>query len=289
MHQFVQSAIEAAKQGENEKATNYLKQVLEANPNDVDAWLVLAAVMDDPQRKRQCLKRVIALDPVNQVAHDELMEMDRAEMDDSSRPTQPSASALSKPDTDSISMYQPETPSGFQTSDFIGYEPDESEEPIPPVKPIAQSQPSSPDQSAPKKSVGKTLAFKFPAVWLMLIIFTVVLFGCVGFLVATQNILFSLPLLGFSGLMLVTVLILSQKVEVNRKGIRVSSLLSKTESNWEEITGMKHNTTMHRLELTKGNDEAINIYTFINGYPRILEIIQKMRPDLFRTEPETQA
>lgn len=123
----------------------------------------------------------------------------------------------------------------------------------------------------------------------MLIIFTVVLFGCVGFLVATQNILFSLPLLGFSGLMLVTVLILSQKVEVNRKGIRVSSLLSKTESNWEEITGMKHNTTMHRLELTKGNDEAINIYTFINGYPRILEIIQKMRPDLFRTEPETQA
>jgi hypothetical protein len=80
MHQFVQSAIEAAKQGDNNKALAFIKQVLNANPNDVDAWLVLAAIVDDPQRKRQCLKRVLTLDPVNQVAREELLEMDRAEM-----------------------------------------------------------------------------------------------------------------------------------------------------------------------------------------------------------------
>jgi hypothetical protein len=285
MHQFVQSAIEAAKQGENEKATNYLKQVLEANPNDVDAWLVLAAVMDDPQRKRQCLKRVLTLDPVNQVAHDELMEMDRAEMDDSSRPTQPSASALSKPDTDSISMYQPETPSGFQTSDFIGYEPDESEEPIPPVKPIQQVQ----EQAASSQPGGKTLTFKFPVVWLVLVIFTVVLFGCVGLLVATQNILFSLPFFGFAALMLFAGQVLTQKVELSRQGIRVSGIFKKTTSNWEGITALKSNSMLQRLELTKDTGEAIYIYTFLTGYPRISSIIQKMRPDLFSTEPETQA
>lgn len=80
MHQFVESAIEAAKQGDNNKALAFLKQVLNSNPDDVDAWLVLAAVVDDSQHKRQCLNRVLKLDPVNQVAREELLEMDRAEM-----------------------------------------------------------------------------------------------------------------------------------------------------------------------------------------------------------------
>src|SRR6185369_12174381 len=80
MHQFVESAIEAANQGDKSKATDFIKQVLAVNPDDVDAWLVLAAVVDEPERKRQCLKRVLALDPVNQLARDELFEMDRIDM-----------------------------------------------------------------------------------------------------------------------------------------------------------------------------------------------------------------
>ena len=40
MHQFVQSALEAANQGDKNKAIDFIKQVLAANPNDVDAWLV---------------------------------------------------------------------------------------------------------------------------------------------------------------------------------------------------------------------------------------------------------
>src|SRR5512143_2311924 len=80
MHQFVQSAIDAANQGDKNKAMSFLKEVLAANPGDVDAWLVLAAVVDEPQRKRQCLNRVLALDPVNQLAREELLDMDRAEM-----------------------------------------------------------------------------------------------------------------------------------------------------------------------------------------------------------------
>ena len=72
MHQFVQSALEAANQGDKNKAIDFIKQVLAANPNDVDAWLVLAAVVDDPERKRQCLKRVLTLDPTNQIAREEI-------------------------------------------------------------------------------------------------------------------------------------------------------------------------------------------------------------------------
>ncbi len=80
MHQFVESAIEATNQGDKNKALDLLKQALTANPNDVDAWLVLAALVDEPERKRQCLERVLALDPVNQLARAELFELDRATM-----------------------------------------------------------------------------------------------------------------------------------------------------------------------------------------------------------------
>jgi hypothetical protein len=80
MQPLVQSAIDAANRGENNKAMEFLKQALAANPNDVDAWLVVAAVVEQPERKRQCLNRVLTLDPTNQIARDELLEMDRAAM-----------------------------------------------------------------------------------------------------------------------------------------------------------------------------------------------------------------
>src|SRR5512138_3193485 len=80
MQPLVQSAIDAANQGDNNKALELCKQALAANPNDVDAWLVVAAVVDQPERKRLCLNRVLALDPTNQIARDELLDMDRAAM-----------------------------------------------------------------------------------------------------------------------------------------------------------------------------------------------------------------
>src|SRR5512144_3169833 len=80
MQPLVQSAIDAANRGENNKALEFCKQALAANPNDVDAWLVVAAVVEQPERKRQCLNRVLSLDPTNQIARDELLDMDRAAM-----------------------------------------------------------------------------------------------------------------------------------------------------------------------------------------------------------------
>ena len=63
MQPLVQSAIDAANRGENNKALEFLKQALAANPNDVDAWLVVAAVVEQPERKRQCLNRVLYAGP----------------------------------------------------------------------------------------------------------------------------------------------------------------------------------------------------------------------------------
>src|SRR5512142_13171 len=80
MQPLVQSAIDAANRGDNNKALELCKQALSANPNDVDAWLVIAAVVEQPERKRQCLNRVLSIDPRNQIARDELLDMDRAAM-----------------------------------------------------------------------------------------------------------------------------------------------------------------------------------------------------------------
>ena len=79
MHPLVQSALKSAREGENNNAIGLLKQVLTANPGDIDAWLVLAAVVDHPQRKRQCFNRVLAIDPAHPLAREELDQMDRAE------------------------------------------------------------------------------------------------------------------------------------------------------------------------------------------------------------------
>lgn len=90
MHELVKSALAAEKSGDRQRAHGYLKQALTENPKDVDAWLVLAATFEDPVKKRQCLNKVIAIDPVNRIARDELLEMDRALLaGKSSQPPEP--------------------------------------------------------------------------------------------------------------------------------------------------------------------------------------------------------
>jgi hypothetical protein len=292
MHQFVQSAIEAAKQGDNKKALEFLKQVLNANPNDVDAWLVLAAVVDEPQRKRQCLNRVLKLDPVNQVAREELLEMDRAEMGGTpafkfDSPNKP-ASDLREPAPVSIPPFQPETSSDLYASGASAFEP----EPAPPPPPAkTKPQTASPAKPPAKKEKEKMLVFKYPIVWRILMYFFVVFFGCIGLVMVTQSVFSTgLVFLLFAGLMLLTVQGISPSVEVSDKGIRASGMFSSAETGWDEITKMKSNAMKRRLELTKRNGEVVKVSTQVSGYPRIVEILQKRRPDLFgmSQRPQTQ-
>ncbi len=295
MHQFVQSAIEAAKQGDNTKAIEFLKQVLSANPNDVDAWLVLAAVVDDPARKRQCLNRVLKLDPVNQVAREELLEMDRAEMGGTPAFTPGSlddgsfASAQDKPAPASTPLYQPEATPAFYPTGTSAFEPEALEQPSPPAKTRPQSAP--PAKAPAKKAIEKKVVFKYPLFWRILMYFFVVVFGCGGLLMITQSA-FSTGLffLGLGLVMLVTALALSPTVELSGKGIRSSGLFSSAEISWDEIVKIKSNAMKRRLELTRRNGEVVNVSTQVSGYPKIVEILQKKRPDLFGMEqaPQTQ-
>ena len=271
MHQFVQSAIEAANQGDKNKAIDFIKQVLSANPNDVDAWLVLAAVVDEPERKRQCLKRVLTLDPVNQLAREELLEMDRAAM--GGNPT-------FMPDIPPVSPIMP------QSVDAPTIKPLRSQVTQPaPSNSIAQPKP----KASAKLNTEKALVFKYPLVWRILMYVFTAVFGCVGLLMLTQSE-FSIGLffLGFAVLMLIALLTLFPTVEVSSAGIRASGIFSSSETGWDEIVKIKSNAMKRRLELTKRNKQVVNVSTQVSGYPQIVDTLQKKRPDLFGIAPVQQ-
>ncbi len=55
----------AAQAGQRELARRYLQSALDLDPDNVDAWLWLAGVQDDPLETKRCLERVLELDPDN--------------------------------------------------------------------------------------------------------------------------------------------------------------------------------------------------------------------------------
>ena len=79
MDQLIQSAQDAANKGDKKRAADLIQQALDANPNDIDALLVLATLADERQ-KRRVLNRVFSLDPTSKAAREMSLEMDRAEI-----------------------------------------------------------------------------------------------------------------------------------------------------------------------------------------------------------------
>jgi len=259
MNQFVQSAIEAANQGDNNKAIAFLKQVLNTDPTDVDAWMVLAAVVDDPKQKRQCLNRVLTINPSHQLAREELEEMDRLESGDSASF---SIDTVPSPTSPYYMDVLSENEQGSQTSEGV------------------RDETSSQLQDQP-------LTFKFPLVIQVVAYAFAAVPGCLGVFIALINlfggILFILLAVGI----LAAVLFLLPTVELNGTGIRVSNAFTSNEMGWEEIA---HARSRGALELINKDGKVISISKQLEGYPRIIEMLRKMRPDLFkskRTKPET--
>ncbi len=280
MHQFVQSAIEAANQGDKNRAMSFIKEVLSANPNDVDAWLVLAAIVDEPKRKRQCLNRVLLLDPVNKLARDELFEMDRAEM---------GATPPFMPEDDPVLQAEPQP------------EPHLSNQSIPP--PASRPAPTEPKhislnwpeekskskakpQTAPKPAsrprTEKPLVFQYSAVTRAIVYVFSALFSC-SFLLALQDAVLLLIPCGASLLILPAVWIVSKQVEVSEAGIRTSHLfgLGAAEVAWNEIARIKSTSMQNNLSLITKKGSSVKVTTQVAGYPAIVEILRQKRPDLF--------
>ncbi len=63
--QLVQRGKAAARVGRPDEAREYLRRAIQSAPSDVEAWLALAAVEDEPDGKIACFETVLQLDPDN--------------------------------------------------------------------------------------------------------------------------------------------------------------------------------------------------------------------------------
>ncbi len=63
--ELVRQARAAARVGETEEARRLLLKATEIAPDNVETWLDLAGVVESPEEKRACFRRVLALDPDN--------------------------------------------------------------------------------------------------------------------------------------------------------------------------------------------------------------------------------
>jgi hypothetical protein len=71
-------AIEAIQYGDRAAGKRLLARALQANPHNVQAWLWMSEVADTDAQRRDCLERVVAIDPRNQAARARLAQLDAA-------------------------------------------------------------------------------------------------------------------------------------------------------------------------------------------------------------------
>ena len=65
---FTQKGIAAVRAGNLSLARQLLNAALTEDPNDVQAWLWMSGIVHTPAEKRQCLRRVLEIDPANAAA-----------------------------------------------------------------------------------------------------------------------------------------------------------------------------------------------------------------------------
>jgi len=72
MNELINQAQAALLSGDLSRARGHLAQVIQQEPLNVLAWLMLSEVVHEPERQRECLQRVLTLEPQNQTAQKRL-------------------------------------------------------------------------------------------------------------------------------------------------------------------------------------------------------------------------
>lgn len=75
IQEALEKGIRAARRGRKEPAQRLLGQVVQAEPDNEEAWLWLVRVIDQPAERAACLQRVIEINPNNTWAANELAAM----------------------------------------------------------------------------------------------------------------------------------------------------------------------------------------------------------------------
>ena len=125
----LQQAIAAIKAGDKVAGRQRLAEVIIDDPNSETAWLWMTAVVDDQQKKQECLHKVLRINPDNQAAREALARMETpSEMPvsvdlpqleaEAPQPTPDTAPATDwLPSTQPEPTPSPETPPDLTTAD----------------------------------------------------------------------------------------------------------------------------------------------------------------------------
>src|SRR5437879_2810959 len=98
---FLAQGIEAAKSGDRAHARELLKRSLGYNPRNELAWFWLGNVVESDNQRRECLMRVLQINPLNEMARQEL------EVLEGRRPATPPPSSKERSTTSARSVICP--------------------------------------------------------------------------------------------------------------------------------------------------------------------------------------
>ncbi len=73
--QLLQQAIQAIQNGDKKTGEKLLIQILNANPKHETAWMWMSTTVDDPELRRECLEKVLEINPKNEAAHKYLYKL----------------------------------------------------------------------------------------------------------------------------------------------------------------------------------------------------------------------
>ncbi len=71
----LQQAIDAVQAGDKKRGQGLLSSIIQSNPRNELAWYWMVKAVEDPERKKECLGRVLAINPDNQQAARELLQL----------------------------------------------------------------------------------------------------------------------------------------------------------------------------------------------------------------------
>jgi len=77
MREWLAEGIARARAGQREQAREMLLRVVERDERNVQAWLWLSGLVDDPQDRRVALESVLAIEPENAFARAGLNWLDQ--------------------------------------------------------------------------------------------------------------------------------------------------------------------------------------------------------------------
>jgi hypothetical protein len=103
------AATQMVKNGRLDLARDTLMQYLIKNPNSEQAWLLMSYVLPDPAKQKDCLERVLKINPNNTVAQSKLAHLlGRRTEELFKRKPEPPPPAASKPEPEPIPVPEPE-------------------------------------------------------------------------------------------------------------------------------------------------------------------------------------